>query len=974
MSQSEDNMPAKATLRSFVIGAFLSGFFAWVTVIRDNFEPVILYASYLLPALPFVALLIIGLLINPLLKYIKIIKLFNTSEKLLIFVMCAVASGTASFGLAGSILPLVSSLSNPKVNTLQSRIDINGMPFLNEDYFIIAEGSQEKAKVIRKVDKEFSKLKKIYQLSRDIKNSKADFVKVEKELKEAENIVSEKIRTIKIKNLKWSLRKTERILAETEESWNELASGLKLEDVIATYPEKIKVEKKKRDDLRAALREHNKIYFDSITQARKGFSEEKRAIPGVIYTPGEGLLSYTSRYERFSKGTTSLSFLRELEKDLKTAIITKGKLSSQSIEKLEQAINILDTIKEVEGLKEKNEKASKELKDFEQKLEEKKSKLSVLNKKEHFAPIKDVVGIKEEIEKLEDPVEEMEEEVKALRERFDLRINQISKMCELISLTQEQLTSLKYKLKKAESSEYLSLRYELKSAMANYIKFDASSRRYFIGEAKWSIWITPLSNWLILIFLGYLVFMTFNTLVYRQWAYHEKLIYPLAEITTLLASDKNDLSENEPVLFKSGLFWTGFVIAAGVLGWNYLARNDIISNINPIELQAWFTHYVGGSELLGGLNSQYFVVIFAVIGLSFLVPANVSFSLWFFEILCMCLWLAMAWLGYGSGRWSVGNQPRFNIGGGAMLVFGLTILWTCRHYLLCYFIPSVLKDLENDEKKELRVCSALFLFGIIALVTLLVLRLDVNLFYACLYILLALILTIAMVRSVAEGGILGLECGFGSFAFVTTVLGTAKAWCAASLFAPVLIFNNLLIGNLKGFIAPTMANSLKIREKIRINRLAFHGSIWVGIVIAVFVSLVSLIILYYDVGANSFQGGWMHKKHNPPGISGMIANPQGPNVIHTNWVIAGAVLMTIILIARRSFFWVPHPLGLVVFINPSMYGFWSSILIGWIFKVLVSKYCRKEQYLQIRCFFVGLVVGHLFAAICNWDVLDWHWG
>ena len=84
--------------------------------------------------------------------------------------------------------------------------------------------------------------------------------------------------------------------------------------------------------------------------------------------------------------------------------------------------------------------------------------------------------------------------------------------------------------------------------------------------------------------------------------------------------------------------------------------------------------------------------------------------------------------------------------------------------------------------------------------------------------------------------------------------------------------------------------------------------------------------------------------------------------------------MTLILIGRRSFFWIPHPIGMVLFINPVMLGFWGSIMIGWMAKNIVSKYCSEEQYLSIRCFFVGLIIGHLFAGLVGWDVMNMHWG
>ena len=84
--------------------------------------------------------------------------------------------------------------------------------------------------------------------------------------------------------------------------------------------------------------------------------------------------------------------------------------------------------------------------------------------------------------------------------------------------------------------------------------------------------------------------------------------------------------------------------------------------------------------------------------------------------------------------------------------------------------------------------------------------------------------------------------------------------------------------------------------------------------------------------------------------------------------------MSLLLYFRQKSSWIPHPIGLVMLINPVMFGFWGSIFIGWIFKSLASKYCTKDQYHSIRFFFIGLIVGHLFAAFMGWDIMNWHWG
>jgi len=971
MEDQQNNNPEKSTLRAFVLGVILSGFFAWVTVIRDNFEPIIFFSVSLMPSFPYIMLVVVGLFINPALKRFPILRPFNLSEKLLIFVMCAVSSSTASFGLAGHLVPLITSISNEKVNTAQTQLDVHAMPFLNENYFMVGKGTKAAAMKLREKYLEYEKSKKTLQLAKDLLHNQKEFKRITQEINTTEKISNEKLRKPQLKKLTWSLNRTTHMIKKSEEFWEKINTATKPEEVINTYPDKIITLKDERDQLRAEYRELNKEAFAAVKYVREGLPDHLRAVPGFMYIPGEGSLSYNSRYKRLSVGLNEIENIERSITELEQCMKSKSKLPAQWAGQLTTISSALDSINQVEGLLELESKLNTELKQLEKDYEKQNLELKVLRNERRAAEIKDVPALNTKITALEKPLELMKNTVAAHQEKIDHQIKPLKKTLEIVVATQNELKDLAKSSATTALADYSSLKEKLLSIKTSFHSFDASYQRYFIGDTPWRLWIGPICNWLVLIFLGYLVFMTFNTLIYRQWAHNEKLIYPIAEVTTLLASDKNDLTDKEPVLFKSGLFWLGFSIAAGVLGWNYIVSLQVVPNISPIVLETGWHKFVGGS-ILQGSGSTYFTVIFAVIGLTFLVPSNISFSFWFFELFCISIYVVLEWLGHGANRWNIGNHPRANLGGGAMLVFGLVILWTSRQYILCALKPAVLKGLESDEKKELRVSSFLFIFSILSLILLLTTQFDANLFHTILYLLMALIITIAMTRSVAEGGILGIGSHFGAFSFINTIFGTSKAMFAAPLFAPLLIFNGLFIGSLKGFIAPTMANSLKIRDKMHIPRLSFHLSIWAGIFVAVIVSLISMIIFSYDVGENALNG-WMHGARGP-GIKAAIAVPVEANVLYTKWITAGAILMTLLLIARRAFFWVPHPIGLVALVNPVMWGLWGSIMIGWVFKIIVSKYCSKEQYLQYRCFFIGLVIGHLFAGVMNWTQVDWHWG
>ena len=77
------------------------------------------------------------------------------------------------------------------------------------------------------------------------------------------------------------------------------------------------------------------------------------------------------------------------------------------------------------------------------------------------------------------------------------------------------------------------------------------------------------------------------------------------------------------------------------------------------------------------------------------------------------------------------------------------------------------------------------------------------------------------------------------------------------------------------------------------------------------------------------------------------------------WLGCGAMMMAALLFCRQYIFWLPHPIGMIMLVNPIMITYWFSIFIGWLAKSLVTKYGNKDTYSHMRNVFIGLIVGEL---------------
>jgi hypothetical protein len=359
-----------------------------------------------------------------------------------------------------------------------------------------------------------------------------------------------------------------------------------------------------------------------------------------------------------------------------------------------------------------------------------------------------------------------------------------------------------------------------------------------------------------------------------------------------------------------------------------------------------------------------------MIGLTFLIPTKVSFSLWFFTVLYMVQLLIMVSMNLGVNEKSFPEEwwYTFNFrtaeGGGALIVFASVVLWKCRRYLLCAFMPGVTKDLEPDERRELRFSSVLFLASFTGIALILWQGLGANIWHTLFCLFIILVITIGLVRAVTEGGLLGFQAWVSPFHFIRSFTGMAKASTSPSIFAPLMVYYSILFLDIKTFIAPAMANSLKVRDDLRLSRARFHTLMAVAIVAAMVISVITAIMMSYSKGADQM-AGWFYTsfpKSLFEKIATMTKTPPLPASAEAGWVVFGGAVMALLLYLRQSLFFLPHPIGLIMLVNPIMRYYWFSIFLGWAAKAVVTRYGGKNTYITVRGLFIGLIAGELIMV------------
>ncbi len=967
------------TVRALLLGVFFAGIFAYVTVMREHTPPYEITTATQVAVFPILLLIGMLLLINPIIKLVfRFLRPFTLVELMIVFVMGSVSSGISTFGLASQLVPMVSSLMNPYWNNDQSRWDVYVEPYVSDKFFVAEENTRQAAVRFKNVHEELREAQSIFRAAKSVSAARDQHQQARELHEEAKALPEDNPdRDIKINAALQEIRFAERAISQAEKSWAPYEEDHQASSVLQTYPERIERLTQERDEKKQALQSIKADAEEAVEVFRKGLPEEMRAIPGFVHTTEENFVAYRARIKRLMNGVKALDHVRTAESVLADRGMNSGtgtleQRRETALDSLDKAIDILEPISELPALREQLEQARQDSQDCNEQLHNTEQNLRALQQRRRVAPVEYFNELDKQIENTEDRVDDLKEQSDKLSSLISDKLLPPLNVTEKVQETKEQLQQLRDRIAEAQTTEAMQpLTADLVEAMGAFRTFDASFDRFLFGDVNWSIWVTPIAQWSILILLTYLVLMTFNVLIFRQWAYNERLIYPLAELPMLLAGGTDEEYGIVPPLYRCALFWVGVAISSFVLGWNIMASGGVIPGVSEISLTFELTDYVKGTAFEGISPGARLHVFFTLIGLSFLIPARISHSLWLFHVGYMFLLLVLVWLGLGVDErsfpydWMMVLNFRTALGGGALLVFASVVLWKCRQYIFCFLNPVALEGLPDGERRELRISSWLFVGGSLGLIAMLTWGMGANLFFSILCYLVILIITIGLVRAVAEGGILGFQCHFGPFHLIRSVLGMNHAWTAPSLFAPILIFYSIMFLDIKTFIAPAMANALKIRDDAGMGRTRFHVGIAAGILVAMGIAILTHIILGYSQGADAMHG-WFYS-HFPQQvfdtIKTMTITEPTDSAGARMWLLTGCIVMGLLIYFRQRVFWLPHPIGMIMLVNPLMAQYWFSILLGWLFKNLVTKYGNKTTYATIRTLFVGLIVGELIMCM-----------
>jgi len=490
-----------------------------------------------------------------------------------------------------------------------------------------------------------------------------------------------------------------------------------------------------------------------------------------------------------------------------------------------------------------------------------------------------------------------------------------------------------------------------------------AARKFYEGtpagekvRVPWQSWTRVIVTWGIFIWLYYLATFFLCGLLRRQWVDSERLIFPLARVPLEFTQ-----GAGEPALVPSIMRSRAFIVGATLTvlfglvrlsplffgaeeGWRpRVPINQVFS-----ETDWWFIHIADGW-------------IFPIgIGFAFLVPGDISLSMWVFYLFTCGEILTAHWVGrpLEGGPWGPFMQWQQ---AGAFVALAIGMVWKARRHLWQVFRKATGIGRPVDDSAE-PIGYRLGFWGLIACVVGMIgWYMWFGMAWWAAGLLLSLVFSIVLVhaRMISQGGLFFTQESWAPPDILHAVTGGRAFSGAAAVVAQVQ--HAILIYDAREILSPHVMNSMRISSVFERHRRLLLPALLAALLVGMVASGYSTLRwVYYDHGAlnlpnthstNYYPTALFNRTHT------MISSPALSAQPHWGALGFGAGFMAFLLFMRGAFYWWPiHALGFVVASSWCMKQLWFSFLLGWLTKALILKFGSGGVLRGARTFFLGVII------------------
>jgi len=470
-------------------------------------------------------------------------------------------------------------------------------------------------------------------------------------------------------------------------------------------------------------------------------------------------------------------------------------------------------------------------------------------------------------------------------------------------------------------------------------------------------WLRPAFWWTAWAVALLWVSMCLNVIVRRRWSQEEQLPFPMTILPLQMTDPRREV-------FSSPLWWIGIALSAGVILFNMISR--FVPAFPRIPTGYDLGPLMINNRPWDALRTPTLDWELWHIGLSYLMPVDLAFSMIVFNLIWRTEYVVCRILGWTIDPWSgfpYGDQQTV----GSFTALMVAVIWLDRRYLVEVLRKAIgLRSHADDSQEAFSYRTAVFgALGGLAFLWGWLARGGMTREVIAIFLFLYFIMAMVMGRMRAQLGPPNHEMYGAMPEFALTQFPGTRAIGSRGL--GLLAILRPYMGEQRPNPAPAQLEGLRMAERASINPTQLAWIMLAVVPLTMLCYFSASIHVGYDLGlgtSNISRETIFVARDTGEKLDSWLRTPTGPS-----WSGVEAIGIgfggTILLMALKLQFpsWPVHPVAFPLAFGYPIDVMLPAIIISWGAKSLLLRYGGLRAHRRALPFFLGLLAGGASAGL-----------
>jgi len=483
----------------------------------------------------------------------------------------------------------------------------------------------------------------------------------------------------------------------------------------------------------------------------------------------------------------------------------------------------------------------------------------------------------------------------------------------------------------------------------------------------WKLWAVPMLVWTFYLCAYFIAAFCLVTIFRRHWEEEERLMFPMSSFAVEMIRPQGSLLSGHN-FYRDPVVWVGFSLAVLYNAMSALAA------VNPGVPALGISYPLGNIFTESPWNAMRGFTIFykpELLGLGYLVPSDVLFSIWFFTLGEWIVRPFAKMAGYQPGGFPFMAEQAM----GAFIVLAGYFVWSARTSLKKIIQASLgsFKADDSDEPLTFRFAVIGAVLGMAVVFTLPIIF-GVVWWVSLVYFGLMFGVLIVYCRNRAEMGwpvVWGYPL-YGQRQSMVTFLGSSTFVTGKNYKSfTILTMFSWMQRTVNQALTSTGQEGCVAAQRLGESRRTIAHVVLMAIVVGIIVGFLTNLSTIYEYGgtvlssSGDITGGGMTQEivGQFTSVSQWIDKPEAPNKQRITYTLLGALMVISMLAGRR--WWVRFPFHAGGYALANCHGspfmFFPALLL-WLVKTGTLHIGGVGLYRRVAPGFLAFTLGHIFSV------------